>query len=114
MTEKEFFSIKEVAEMLNLKPYILRYWEKEFAILKPKRNRVGRRYYSRKDIDIVRLIKNILHEQGYTISGAKKKLVTLSDNPEQLALPLRDRTKVLKEMKGIKEELEKIHTMLKD
>ena len=76
MTDKEFFSIKEVASMLDLKPYILRYWEKEFAILKPKRNRVGRRYYSKKDIDMVRLIRNILYEQGYTIAGAKKKLVT--------------------------------------
>ncbi len=111
MAKKEFFSIKEVAEMLELKPYILRYWEKEFAILKPKRNRVNRRYYSKKDIDIVRLIKKILYDQGYTIAGAKKKLVTLSDEPEQLSLPLRDRSKILRE---IKEELKKIRAMIKE
>jgi DNA-binding transcriptional MerR regulator len=111
MTEKEFFSIKEVATMLNLKPYILRYWEKEFAMLKPKRNRVGRRYYSKKDIDIVKLIKSILYEQGYTIAGAKKKLVTLSEGPEQLSLPLGSRSKVLRE---IRNELKKISNMIED
>jgi DNA-binding transcriptional MerR regulator len=111
MTEKEFFSIKEVADMFALKPYILRYWEKEFAILKPKRNRVGRRYYSKKDIEIVKLIKTVLYEQGYTIAGAKKKLVRLSDAPEQLSLPLRNRSKLLKE---IKSELQKISNLLNE
>jgi len=111
MTEKEFFSIKEVADMLDLKPYILRYWEKEFAILKPKRNRVNRRYYSKKDIEIVRLIKNILYNQGYTITGAKKKLVQLSEEPEQLSLPLRSSGKLLRE---IRDELKKIRAMMKD
>ena len=110
MSEKEFFSIKEVADMFDLKPYILRYWEKEFAILKPKRNRVGRRYYSKKDLDVVRMIKNVLYDQGYTIAGAKKKLVTLSDGPEQLSLPLRHRNKILRE---IKEELKKIGDMIR-
>ena len=109
MTEKEFFSIKEVAAMLDLKPYILRYWEKEFAILKPKRNRVGRRYYSKKDIDIVTLIKNVLYEQGFTIAGAKKKLVTLSEGPEQLSLPLQNKSKVLRE---IRDELKKISSLI--
>ncbi len=111
MAEKEFFSIKEVADMLDLKPYILRYWEKEFAVLKPKRNRVNRRYYSKKDIDIVRLIKNILYNQGYTIAGAKKKLVTLSEEPEQLSLPLKNTSKLLRE---IREELKKISGIIKD
>jgi len=111
MIEKEFFSIKEVAEMLDLKPYILRYWEKEFAILKPKRNRVDRRYYSKKDIDIIKLIKGVLYDQGYTIAGAKKKLVRLKDGPEQLSLPLRNRSKVLKEIKA---ELQNISNLLNE
>ncbi len=109
MIEKEFFSIKEAADMFELKPYILRYWEKEFAILKPKRNRVGRRYYSRKDIDIIRLIKTTLYVQGFTISGAKKKLATLTEGPEQLSLPLKNQEKTLKE---IKEELKRIKNLL--
>ncbi len=109
MAEKEFFSIKEVAEMLQLKAYILRYWEKEFAILRPKRNRVGRRYYTKKDINIVKTIKNILYEQGYTIAGAKKRLAEITEGPEQLALPLQKRDKLLKD---IKEELVKIRELL--
>jgi DNA-binding transcriptional MerR regulator len=112
MAEKEFFSIKEVADLLDLKPYILRYWEKEFAILKPRRNRVGRRYYSKKDIDVVRIIKNILYEQGFTIAGAKKRLAQISDEPEQLALPLRNSNKVLKELKEIKKELKALSAMI--
>jgi DNA-binding transcriptional MerR regulator len=110
MAEKEFFSIKEVADMLELKPYILRYWEKEFAILRPKRNRVGRRYYSKKDIDIVKMIKKTLYDHRYTIAGAKKKLVQVTEGPEQLHLPLRNTTKFLIELK---EELQKISDLLK-
>jgi DNA-binding transcriptional MerR regulator len=113
MPEKEFFSIKEVADMLGLKPYILRYWEKEFAILRPKRNRVGRRYYSKRDVDIVRTIRNILYEQGYTIAGAKKKLATVTEGPEQLALPLRNSAKIVREMRALREELKKLSAMLK-
>lgn len=110
MAEKEFYSIKEVADMLELKPYVLRYWEKEFSILRPKRNRVGRRYYTKKDIDIVRMIRNVLHEQGYTIAGGKKKIVQIIEGPEQLALPLKNRNKFLRDLK---EELSKISNLLK-
>ena len=109
MTEKEFYSIREVADMLEVKPYILRYWEKEFAILKPKRNRVGRRYYSRKDIDMIRSIKKILYEKGYTIAGAKKKLAVVTDGPEQLSLPIQGGMKILKE---IRDELVSIRDAL--
>lgn len=110
MAEKEFYSIKEVADLLELKPYVLRYWEKEFSILRPKRNRVGRRYYTKKDVDIVRMIKNILHEQGYTIAGAKKKIIQIIEGPEQLSLPLKNRNKFLRELK---DELAKIGNLLK-
>ena len=110
MADKEFFSIKEVADMLELQPYVLRYWEKEFSILRPKRNRVGRRYYTKKDVDIVRMIRNILHDQGYTIAGAKKKIVQIIEGPEQLSLPLKNRNKFLRE---IKEELAKISNLVK-
>jgi len=112
MPEKEFFSIKEVAEMLELKPYILRYWEKQFACLQPKRNRVSRRYYSKKDIEIIRMIKGMLYTQGYTITGAKKKIVTITESPEQLSLPLRNRDKVLKKIRAIREELKEISKIL--
>lgn len=109
MTEKEFYSIREVADMLEIKPYILRYWEKEFAMLRPKRNRVGRRYYSRKDIDMIRSIKKILYEKGYTIAGAKKKLAVVTDGPEQLSLPIQNSMKIFKE---IRDELVNIRELL--
>lgn len=109
MIEKEFFSINEVSEMFSLKPYILRYWEKEFAMLRPRRNRVGRRFYSKKDIDIVKTIKTILYDQGFTIAGAKKKLAMITEGPEQLSLPLHNAAKVLKE---IKDELYAIRDLL--
>jgi DNA-binding transcriptional MerR regulator len=109
MTEKEFFSIKEVAEMFGVEPYVLRYWEKEFAILRPRRNRIGRRFYSKKDVDIVRMIKIILYDQGFTIAGAKKKLATITEGPEQLSLPLRNSVKIIRE---VKEELRKISDVL--
>ncbi len=110
MIEKEFYSIKEVAEMFNLPAYVLRYWEKEFAILRPRRNRIGWRFYTKKDIDIIRMIKVILYDQGYTIAGAKKKLATITEGPEQLSLPLANANKIIKELK---EELKKISAMLK-
>jgi len=109
VTEKEFYSIREVADMLEIKPYILRYWEKEFAMLKPKRNRVGRRYYSRRDIDMIRSIKKILYEKGYTIAGAKRKLAVVTDGPEQLSLPIQNSMKILKE---IRDDLVNIREML--
>ncbi|MEO0094922.1 MAG: MerR family transcriptional regulator [candidate division WOR-3 bacterium] len=109
MAEKEFYSIKEVAQMLEIPAYVLRYWEKEFPMLRPRRNRLGRRFYSKKDVDIARMIKVILYEQGYTIAGARKKLTTITQEPEQLTLPLKETVKIVKE---VKEELKKLRNML--
>ncbi len=110
MDDKDFYSIKEVAEMLSVPAYVLRYWEKEFPMLRPHRNRLGRRFYSKRDIDIARMIKVILYEQGYTIAGAKKKLATITEGPEQLSLPLKDTMKIVRELK---EELKEIRSKLK-
>ncbi len=71
---KLYYSITEVAEIADIEPYILRYWESEFSILHPKKNRAGNRIYRDKDIDIVFLIKYLLYEEGYTIDGAKRKI----------------------------------------
>ncbi|MEO0122818.1 MAG: MerR family transcriptional regulator [candidate division WOR-3 bacterium] len=109
MAEKEFYSIKEVAKMLEIPAYVLRYWEKEFPMLRPHRNRLGRRFYSQKDIEIARMIKVILYEQGFTIAGARKKLASITQGPEQLTLPLSDAVKIIKE---VKEELKEIRSLL--
>ncbi|MCK5833603.1 MerR family transcriptional regulator [bacterium] len=71
---KMYYSITEVAKLASLKPHILRYWETEFSILHPKKNRAGNRAYRNKDIEIVKLIKQLLYTEGYTIEGAKRQI----------------------------------------
>ena len=71
---KLYYSITEVAALTGLKPHILRYWETEFSILRPKKNRAGNRAYRKKDIEIVKLIKQLLYADGYTIEGAKRQI----------------------------------------
>lgn len=72
--EKVFYSIGEVAEIFELQASTLRYWEQEFSVLKPKRNKKGTRYYTKKDIDNLRLIHHLVKERGLTIKGAKQKI----------------------------------------
>ena len=76
--EKLYYSISEVAEMTDVKPYVLRFWEKEFPVLRPKKNRGGNRTYQKREIALVNRIKNLLYEQGYTIEGARQKLAESS------------------------------------
>jgi DNA-binding transcriptional MerR regulator len=71
---KLYYSISEVAQATGVKPYVLRFWEKEFGQLKPKKNRAGNRSYQQKDIDLVNQIKHLLYEEGYTIEGARSRL----------------------------------------
>lgn len=78
--DKLYYSISEVAEITGIKAYVLRFWEKEFTLLKPKKNRAGNRSYQQKDIDLVNQIKHLLYEEGYTIEGAKSKLKNLRRN----------------------------------
>jgi|TARA_B110000914_G_C15156968_1_gene306562 DNA-binding transcriptional MerR regulator len=79
---KRYFTIGEVGELCAVKPHVLRYWEAEFPSLKPVKRRGNRRYYQRQDVILIRQIKGLLYEQGYTIGGARQKM---SDNPEELA-----------------------------
>lgn len=79
--EKVFYSIGEVAEMFDLQTSTLRYWEQEFTILKPKRNKKGTRHYTKKDIENLSLIHHLVKERGLTIKGAKQKL---KENREDL------------------------------
>jgi DNA-binding transcriptional MerR regulator len=86
LDSKRYYSISEVAEMTELKPYVLRFWEKEFPLLKPKKNRAGNRSYQQKDIDLINQIKHLLYDKGYTIEGAKVKLRTLRHDDEEAKL----------------------------
>ncbi len=72
--KKLYYSISEVCEMTQLKQYVLRYWENEFDLLKPSKNRSGNRIYTKDDVDNILLIKKLLYDEKYTIEGAKKKL----------------------------------------
>ncbi len=71
---KRYFTIGEVSELCGVKPHVLRYWEQEFPSLKPAKRRGNRRYYQRQDVILIRQIRSLLYEQGYTIGGARQKL----------------------------------------
>jgi DNA-binding transcriptional MerR regulator len=71
---KRYFTIGEVSELCNVKPHVLRYWEQEFTQLKPVKRRGNRRYYQRQDVLVIRQIRSLLYEQGFTIGGARNRL----------------------------------------
>jgi DNA-binding transcriptional MerR regulator len=71
---KRYFTIGEVSELCGVKPHVLRYWEQEFSQLKPVKRRGNRRYYQRHDVILIREIRALLYEQGFTIGGARQQL----------------------------------------
>lgn len=71
---KRYFTIGEVSELCEIKPYVLRYWEQEFPTLSPVKRRGNRRYYQRQDVLLIRQIRSLLYDQGFTIGGARKRL----------------------------------------
>ena len=88
---KRYFTIGEVSELCGVKPYVLRYWEQEFTQLKPMKRRGNRRYYQHHEVLLIRRIRELLYEQGFTISGARNRLADLpvassSHDEESLAL----------------------------
>jgi len=71
---KRYFTIGEVSDLCSVKPHVLRYWEQEFPQLKPVKRRGNRRYYQRQDVLMIRQIRSLLYEQGFTIGGARQKM----------------------------------------
>lgn len=108
--EKTYYRIGEVAEITDVKPYVLRFWESEFKVMTPPKSRSKQRMYRRKDIDTILLIKKLLYEQGYTIKGARKKLPELlrdgAAQAELLKAPPHEA------FRKIRRELEKIRALL--
>ena len=84
--EKLYYSITEVARMTRLEAYVLRFWEKEFPMLKPRKNRGGNRIYQKSDIEMVNRIKHLLYKENYTIEGARKRLKSIKPTPEKREL----------------------------
>ena len=74
MAKKLYYKIGEACKSLDIQPYVLRYWETEFPALKPNKSKSGQRVYSERDLEVIRRIKELLYDEGYTIAGAKKKL----------------------------------------
>lgn len=73
---KRYFTIGEVSELCGVKPHVLRYWEQEFSQLKPVKRRGNRRYYQHHEVMLIRRIRELLYEQGFTISGARNRLLS--------------------------------------
>ena len=89
--EKLYYRIGEVESITGVPAYVLRYWESEFKLLRPKKNPAGQRLYRQRDLDLVRRIKTLLYEERLTLEGAKKRLIGESrKGPEQLDLGLRE------------------------
>ena len=81
---KRYFTIGEVSELCGVKPYVLRYWEQEFSQLKPMKRRGNRRYYQHHEVLLIRRIRDLLYEQGFTINGARNRLA--DESPRGAAL----------------------------
>jgi len=89
---KRYFTIGEVSDLCGVKPHVLRYWEQEFSQLKPVKRRGNRRYYQHHEVLLVRRIRELLYGQGFTISGARNRLMSdglsdLSESAEKAAVP---------------------------
>lgn len=103
--EKKYFSIGEVAEMMDVATSLIRFWESEFDIIKPKKNRKGNRQFTREDIDNVKLIYHLVKEKGYTLQGAKDLLKNGNDS-------LKEKIEIIDSLKKIKKFLIEIRAQL--
>ncbi len=77
IVKRAYFSIGEVCDLTGLKPHVLRYWETQFDVLRPTKNRAGNRVFRPKDVELILLVKNLLYDQRYTIEGANQKLLDM-------------------------------------
>ena len=112
LPDKLYFKIGEVADLVGVKPYVLRYWESEFSIVKPTKTKSKHRLYRRRDVETLLQIKQLLHDERFTIEGARKRMKTLPrEDRRQAQLPLADgayRSLLIR----IKKDIESLHRML--
>ena len=111
--EKMFFRIGEVSEITGVKPYVLRYWESEFRLLRPSKNKSGQRVYRRRDVEAVLEIRDLLHQRKFTIAGAKKWLNgegrhPAADRQMELGFGSADRKAVVQKIREGLASLEKL------
>jgi len=103
--EKLYYSIGEVATMFDVNKSLIRFWEKEFSIIKPKKNKKGNRYFTEKDINNFKIIFHLVKERGYTLDGAKKKL---RENKEDTI----KNVEIINQLKDIRAQLVAIREIL--
>jgi DNA-binding transcriptional MerR regulator len=105
LPDKLYFKIGEVARLVGVKPYVLRYWETEFApLLRPEKSRTRHRLYRRRDVLVLRTIRRLLHEDRYTIEGAKRRL-RAGDEVIEPTPPLKDAAGALARVRSVVVEL---------
>ena len=107
---KRYFTIGEVSELCAVKPHVLRYWEQEFTQLKPIKRRGNRRYYQHHEVLLIRKIRELLYEQGFTISGARNRLADGRDSQVDPDAAVR---LTAKELHALRTELTDISSLLK-
>ena len=111
--DKLFYKIGEVSKIVGVEPYVLRYWETEFARLKPVKNRAGQRIYRKGDLELIETIKHLLYDEGYTIAGANAKLLEAGfggkkDMPLFQGAIQGSQRRALQEIKADLDEIDKI------
>ena len=112
LPDKIYFKIGEVSEIVGVEPYVLRYWETEFDLLKPSKAPSRHRLYKKKDVELLLDIKRLLYTEGFTIEGARKKLKEVKkEEKDQLKLPLSDQ-KYKTALAKIKKDLESLRRLL--
>ena len=102
---KRYFTIGEVSDLCGVKPHVLRYWEQEFPHLNPLKRRGNRRYYQRQDVILIRQIRSLLYEHGFTIGGARQKL-----SSEETKADEQQSQQIIKQLRT---ELEEVLTILR-
>ena len=113
---KRYFTIGEVSELCGVKPHVLRYWEQEFTQLKPVKRRGNRRYYQHHEVLLIRRIRELLYEEGFTISGARNRLDSSLNGEEKIEAPVRngrgngagvDLTAIKRELRAVLDQLQR-------
>jgi len=111
--DKLFFRIGEVAELTGVPPHVLRYWESEFKLLRPRKSHAGQRIYRKPDIELVLRIKHLLYEERLTLEGAKKRLQhEARHRTQQLELPVSD-PRTLEVVRELRKRLEGMRRLLR-
>ena len=110
--KKLYYKIGEVGKIFQIPAHVLRYWEGEFSLLKPAKNRVGQRIYRQKDLDLIGSIRGLLYDEGYTISGARRRLKESVGAKENSVSPPTKQPMPDKVLREVKKELQAILTLL--